>query len=739
MTTPTLTRRGFLVALSGTAAVLGLGVGPAAQAAPVHPVFQPSVWVRLTHDGALTITCARSEMGQGVRATVPYIIAAELGADLSRVNIKQAVGDAVYGNQNTDGSTSIRVLYGALREAGAVAREMLIAAAADQWGVPADSLIALKHEVRERSGTRSASFGELVAAASRQPVPRDAPLRPESELVGVGERLPNPDAEAMSTGAGIYGADVVLENMLTAMILRPPALGAPLESFDEAAARAVPGVVDVVQLPPWTDPGRFEPLGGVAVLADHTWAAMKGCEALKPQWGEGVHGPVQTADEYAAMTAALDKKGKRRRKQGNADKALAGAQQTISATYIVPHLEHATMEPLVAVADVREGRCEIWAPTQAPQRTRQWVSKLLKIPEKHVTVNVTHLGGAFGRKGKPDFICEAALLSQHAGRPVRVQWSREDTTRHGYYHACAVQRVDAAFDDQGGILAWRHRVAAPTIASTLVGFLETLVKFELAMGLLDMAIDAPHVSVEVVKTENKVRIGWLRSVYNINHGFAVQSFVGELAEARGVPTPDMLKTVLGPPRTLTKHELGNKVANYGLSHKTHPIEVGRWHAVIDKVRMNAGYDGDPGEGRAFGFAAHLSFNTYVATVVAVTRDSQGQPKVDEAWVVVDAGKVMNPDRVRAQIEGAVIFGISIALHGNITLKDGAVEQSNFHDYPVARMPEAPRAVHVDLASSGGAPGGIGEPGLPPVAPAIANGWARLTGERVRELPMIKRT
>ena len=733
--TPVLSRRGFLVALTGTAAAVSIGVSPT-EGRAADSAFEPNVWVRLESDGSLQVTCARSEMGQGVRATVPFVIASEMGADLSRVVVVQAPGDKAYGNQNTDGSTSIRLLLGALREAGAVARVVLVAAAAAEWGVSEDSLIAQGHVVKERSGTRSIGFGELVARATTMSVPHTAPLRPEQELVGVRDALPNPDARGFVDGSIVYGADTVLPGMLTAVVARPPDLGGRVASMDEAAARAVPGVVDIVRLPEWKDPGGFVPVGGVAVVAQHTWAALKGREALACTWTKGDRGGVNTSDEYAAMRASLDEKGKVRRKRGNAEKALAEAADVVTADYLVPHLAHAMMEPLAAVVSYTDEGCEVWCPTQAPQRTIGQVAKAVGLSKKKVTVHVTHLGGAFGRKGKPDFIVEGALVSKAVGKPVRIQWTREDCMRHGYYHACALQRVEAGFDRDGTLTAWRHRVAAPTIASTLVGFMETLLGMEMGMGLLDFALDVPNVSMEAEKTVNQVRIGWLRSVYNINHAFATQCFIDELAQHKGVATPDMLKTVLGPRRHLTPKETGGAIWNYGLKLDDHPVDVGRWHDVADRVRKNSGYDGDPGEGRAFGFAAHLSFNTYVAVVVAVTKDALGRPRVDEAWVVVDPGQAINPDRVTAQMEGAVVFGISIALHGNITLKDGAVQQGNFHDFPVARMDQAPRAIHVEIHESGGPPGGIGEPGLPPVVPAICNAWAALTGERVRELPMV---
>jgi len=735
--TPKLTRRGFLVALGVGGAGLSLGIRRAEAASAASAAFEPNVFVRLEPSGDLFVTCSRAEMGQGVRATLPWIIAAEMGADFDRVTVVQAPGDAIYGNQNTDGSTSIRNFWPLLRELGAAGRVLLAQAGAAQLGVVVDAVQVEDHHVTDPASGRSIPFGELAEAAAALDVPRELPLRPE--LGHLHTDKPFTDAKAIVDGTAVYGADTVLDDLVVAMVARPPDLGGEVASYDDAEARKVPGVIDVIELPRWKAPALFKPVGGVAVVATNTWAAMKGREALQITFAPGKQAEASTAGDLTAMRALVDTRGRRKRKVGNADKALEEAAEVHTAVYEIPHLVHAPMEPPAAVASVTEAGCEVWAPVQAPQRTRKQVAAAVGLPKKKVKVNVTLLGGGFGRKGKPDFVSEAAYLSKELGRPVRVQWDREDDVRHSYYHACAVQRLDAGFDSEGQLTAWRYRVCSPTIFSTFLPIFHRLQGLERGQGLSDFALDVPNVAYETLPAPSRVRIGWMRSVYNINHALATQCFVDELAVARGVSTPQMLKTVMGPRRVLTRKEAHTKIWNYGASHDRHPVDVGRWYDIVDEVVEASGYGADAGEGRALGFASHLSFNSYVACVVAMTRDAQGRPKVDEAWIGIDCGQVLNEDRVRGQLEGAVIFGISVALYGEITLADGAVQQGNFHDYRVARIGDAPRRLHVILANNGSAPGGVGEPGVPPVAPAILNGWYALTGERVRSLPMIRAT
>lgn len=730
------TRRGFLLGLAATGAVATLAPS-GGWAAP--SAFVPNVWLRLDPDGTLALTCNRSEMGQGIRSSIPALLAFELGADLARVEVVQADGDPVYGDQNTDGSRSIRNQYTMLRRMAAVGRTVLERVGARQLGVPVAQVEARDHTVVHAASGRSIPFGDLadLAAAERVPDAATVALRPDAPAGGW--ELPLVDAEAWVTGQARYGADIVLEGQCTAVVVRPPVLGAAVASFDDAEARGMPGVIDVIELPTPSGAPAFQMLGGVAVVAEDTWAAKQASGRLRITWTSSPHDGASWADDLAAAEAAVATPGEVRRSRGDVQAGLDGAATRHVATYVVPHLAHAALEPPAAVARRTATGCEVWASVQTPQRARSLVAKQLGLDEADVTVHVTFLGAAFGRKSKPDFAVEAAFLADRVGRPVRVQWLREDAMRQGYVHASSVQRLEAGLDADGRVVAWRHRIASPTIGSTFDTSQHALRPSELGQGIDDLPLDVPAVAVEVHPVQERLRIGWMRSVYNINHGFAVQSFLDELAVARGVPMPDLVKAVFGAPRVYGVDEAGGPIANYGASLDEHPVDVARHHRVIDRVRGLSGYDAPASEGRAKGFAVHRSFLTYVAVVVEVSRGPQGEPKLEQAWVVADPGRIVNVDRVRAQLEGAVIFGASVALYSQLTVADGRVEQGNFRGYRLMRMHEAPRAVHVELITEGEAPGGVGEPGVPPVAPAIANAWFALTGERVRSLPMVKGT
>jgi isoquinoline 1-oxidoreductase beta subunit len=423
---------------------------------------------------------------------------------------------------------------------------------------------------------------------------------------------------------------------------------------------------------------------------------------------------------------------------GDAETALAKAHARVDAEYFVPYLVHAPMEPPAAVARVDGDRCEVWACTQSPVGVQDEVAKALAIPKQNVTVHVTLLGGGFGRKSFPDFAIEAALLAREAKAPVRVQWTRDDDLRHSSYHATCAQALAAGLDDRGDVVAWRHRLAFPSISATFATDVVHPKTSELGMGVLDMPLAVPNVRVETGEARSHARIGWLRSVCNINHVFAQQSFVDELAHATRRDPRDMLLRVLGPARQLTAAGQGVKdLWNYGMPLDKHPIDVGRLHRVIEKATEMAGWDAARKAGRALGLAAHRSFVAYVAVVASVVKGPRGEPHVDEAWIACDAGIVLNPDRVRFQMEGAFVFAMSNAMHGAITMKRGGVEQRGFRDYRMARMPEAPRAIHVELIASTAPPGGVGEPGVPPVAPAIANAAFALDGVRRRTFPFVR--
>jgi len=752
-------RRSFLVSLGLATGAFAVGIRPA-NAKPKtkppepkswrRPTFEqmpndggvtPNAFVHIATGGLVTIACARSEMGQGVRSSLPALVADELGADPSRVAIVQADGDEAYGNQDTDGSSSVRGdAYEELRRLGATARVMLIEAAAKRWNVAPAQCEARDHQIVHAKSKRQVGFGDLAADAAKLALPKiaDVPLRPTSELRRVGKALPHVDAPDIVTGRATYGADVRLPGMLTAVIARPPVVGGKIGKLDGARALQVPGVRRVIDLPAPTAPYAFQPLGGVAVVADTTWAAMRGRAVLDVTWEPGANVTYDSTTYRESLLASVRAPGKNVRDVGDVDAALPKASTRVVAEYTVPHLAHAPMEPPVSVAHVTDDGCEIWSPTQSPQDARENVAKALSLDASKVRVRVTLLGGAFGRKAKPDYDVEAALISKAVRAPVRVQWTRTDDLQHGYFHTTSAQRLEAGLDATGKVVAWLHRTSFPSISSTFALGVTHASDGELGQGVLDLPLAIPNVRAENGEAIAHVRIGWLRSVCNLHHAFALCSFIDELAHARGKDPRDNLLEILGADRHVTPEELGvKKVPNYGAKLDRYPIDVARYRHCVERVTDLARWADRAKDGRSLGLAVHHSFLTYVAVVASVVKDVRGKVHVDEAWVVADAGTVVNPDRVSAMMEGAVIFGMSLALHGSITMKNGAVEQTNFHDYRMARMPEAPRAIHVEIVPSDAPPGGVGEPGAPPVAPAIANAVFALTGTRVRDLPMAK--
>lgn len=738
-----LGRRPFLAALG--LAVSGLSLeASAAAAAPATAAapFSPNVFVHVAPDGKVTLVCHRSEMGQGVRSSLPVLLADELGADMARVEIARADGDPVYGDQNTDGSSSVRGHYDLMRRIAATARTMLINAAAKHWGVKPDSLVARHHRVEHPASGRRIGFGELVPLAKKEPIPKPEAvrLRPEAELEHVGkEGLPHVDAHAIVTGVAPFGADVRVPGMLVAVIARPPVVGGKVLGFNREAALAVRGVRHVVQLAEPVKPYAFQSWGGVAVLADDTWAALKGRAALEVRWEHGENAVYDSEKYRQTLLASARASGTPLRELGDTAAALGAAARTVEAEYYVPHQPHVPMEPPVALARVEGGRCEVWASTQNPQAARNEAARALGLAVKDVTVHVTLLGGGFGRKSKADFVSEAVLLSREVNAPVRVQWTREDDVQHDYYNTVSQQRLVAGLDATGRVIAWHHRSAFPPIGSVF-GPTTRPSAGDFQQGVLDLALDVPNVLAEACEAPAYVRIGWLRSVYNIFHAFAANCFIDEIAHARGADTRDVMLEVFGPARSIaTPAELGvAELRNYGGSLAEYPVDVGRLRGAVERVTELSGWSDRKRSGKALGLAAHRSFHSYVAVVASVVKSKSGKLSVDEAWVVIDAGKIINPDRVRAQMEGSVIFGMSLAFHGAITMREGATVQSNFRDFRLVRIADAPRAIHVDIIRSDVLSGGAGEPGVPPVAPAIVNAVFALTGQRVRDLPLRQR-
>lgn len=694
--------------------------------------FQPNVWVGINPAGDVFVVNPRSEMGQGVRSSVHVVVADELGADLDRVYQEQAVGDPKYGDQNTDGSTSMRNLFDQWRTAGASAREMLIAAAASEWDVPASECTAHDHAVHHAGSGQSASFGALAPAAAQLEVPESPAFRPRSEWKYIGTEISGYDNRDIVTGKAEFGLDVKVPGMLHASVEHCPTIGGRLVSVNDEAARAVPGVVDVVEIPVAQVPVGFAALGGVAVVAENTWAAFKGREALEIEWDLGPNVSYNSDSYRTELEASASKAGQSVLDEGDVDAAFASAARTEKRAYYVPMLAHAPMEVPNATAWVKEdGSIECWVPTQNPQAVLGTLSAILGVDAEKITVHVTLLGGGFGRKSKADYAVEAALISRAVGAPVKLTWKREDCTKFDYFHAPAAQEIEAGFDASGKAVAWRHRSAFPSISSTFAPGVDRPSAGEMGLGATTVAWDIPNIRVEACQANAHVRIGWLRSVCNIQHSFAVNAFAGEMAHAEGRDQLEYFMDLLGASRTLGRW--GDRGA-YGENLVDAPFDTARHRNVLQIAADSAGWGTTPmGDGEGMGVAVQYSFASYVAWVLHVKVENN-QVRVLSAHGAIDAGTIVNRDRVHSQMEGNLIFGLTLAQYGEITATDGVVDQSNFSDYALLRMSETP-PIHVHIVDSDKIPGGVGEPGLPPVAPALTNAILNATGTPVRELPV----
>ena len=626
-----------------TLASCGSGEQAAAPFRPSGAAVAPNVYVNIRDDGIVEIYCHRSEMGQGIRTSLPQIIADELEADWDKVKVIQAIGHEKYGDQNTDGSTSIRKHFDMLRNAGATARDMMIAAAASQWDVPADECVAREHAVHHEASGKSAGYGELVETAAGMPQPDSAAFKSRDDYRYIGKPIDTIDGMAFTTGGANYGIDTTMPDMLYASIERCPAFGGTVAAYDDTAAKAVAGVVDVLQMPNPTVPPLFNIQGGLAVLADNTWAAQQGREALKIDWERGANGDYQDDTYKASLISAAQSPGSTVLERGDAD---ADTATTHDAIYYAPLLAHAPMEPPAAVARVNDdGSCEVWACVQHPQSARDTIAATLGIDKEQVTVNVTLLGGGFGRKSKADFAAEAAWLARETGRPVKVTWTREDDLRHGYFHSVSAQYFRAGADADGKTTSWLHRTAFPTIMATFVPGLKTPSPLELGLGALDTPYDVPNMRIEACDAVPHVRVGWLRSVCNVFHAFGASSFVDELAHLKGQDPKEHLLEMIGPARQIDPAADGAEYANYDQDLAAHPVDTGRLAAVVNSVAEMADWGRELPEGRGLGIAVHRSFLTYVGAVAEVSVDTDGKLVVHEMWICMDAGTVINPDRV----------------------------------------------------------------------------------------------
>ncbi len=738
-----VSRRGFLGRMfsAGALVIAAPVLSPALRAQQAsrtgaHNIWQPNVYLGIEPDGTVKIVAHRSEMGTGCKTGLPMIVADELEADWTKVVILQAVGDVKYGSQNTDGSCSVRDFYDTLRLAGASARNMLEHAASEKWGVPEEECQGRNGYVVHAKTGRKLSYGELVPLASSATAPDQNAVRlkkPE-QFRYIGKDMPIADLHGIVTGKSIFGIDAQMPGMVYAAIARPPVLGSTLKSCYDSDAKQVRGVENVVMLELAKPPYGFKALGGPAVIANNSWAALQGRKKLKVDWNPGEHASYDSATYKTQLIQTSKKAGRVVRDVGNVDSEFGKGGKVHEASYYTPMLAHASMEPPAAVASYKDGKVETWAATQNPQAVQDTVAKALGIKSADVLCHVTLLGGGFGRKSKPDYVAEAALLSKQVGKPVKIVWSREDDIQFDYYHSPAAMYIKAATNDKGLPTAWLQRSVFPPIASQN-NMAEQYGGSQLGMGWYDIPYPIPNLRVENGPAQAHIRIGWLRSVSNIYHAFAVQSFTDELAAAAGRDRVEYLLELIGQPRTFALSKEGMK--GPVRENPKFPFETGRLRNVIEVVAKNSGWaNRKPGNGRALGIAAHRSFLTYVAAVADVEVNG-GNIRIHRVDIALDPGRVINPDRVKSQFEGAAVFGTSIALMGEVTAEGGRVKQSNFNGYPVTRINQAPVETHVHIVQSDAPPAGVGEPGVPPMAPAICNAIFAATGKRIRELPIGK--
>jgi len=677
-----------------------------ALAAETAAPYSPNAFLRIGTDSTVTMIVNKSEMGQGVYTSLPMLIAEELECDWSRVRVESAPVDAVYNNplagiQMTGGSMSVRTEWERLRKVGAAAREMLIAAAADTWKLNKTDCRAENSMVVHKSG-KMLTYGQLAGKASRMPVPEKVVLKDPAAFKIIGKPGRRLDTPEKINGKAIFGFDVTKPGMLTALVARSPVFGGKVKSFNDAKAKAVPGVKEIVPLESW-----------IAVVADSFWSAKKGRDALEIIWDEGPVATLSTEalrEQYASLAKSA---GATARKAGEAREALASAARQVSAEYEVPYLAHASMEPLNCFVDMTADGCEIWTGTQFQTIDRNNAAAVAGLKPEQVKIHTTFLGGGFGRRANPhsDFVVMGVQVAKAVKKPVKVIWTREDDMKGGYYRPLWYDRISAGLDASGNVVAWHHTVVGQSIM-TGTPFEQKRIKDSIdpssVEGAQDIPYEIPNVLVDLHSPGIGVPVQWWRSVGHSHTAFVVESFIDELAHAAG-KDPYRLRRAL-----LAKHP--------------------RHRGVLDLAAQKAGWGTALPPGRARGIAMHESFGSFVAQVAEVSAEASGEVRVHRVVCAVDCGRTVNPAIIEAQMESCVVFGLSAALYGAITIKNGRVEQSNFNDYRVLRMDRMP-VVEVHIVPSEQDPGGIGEPGVPPVAPAVTNALFSATGKRIRRLPI----
>jgi isoquinoline 1-oxidoreductase beta subunit len=747
-----VSRRDFLKGVGAGALVLSIGL-PKIALAEDAPKYagegmphglrdDVKLFVAIGPDGVVTLTNIRAEMGQGIRTGMAIVVADELEADWSKMKVVQAVGsEERYGNRDTDGSRSTRQHFVVWRRIGAAARMMLEQAAAAQWNVPVSEVYAANHEVIHKPSGKKLSYGALAKAASAQPAPANDTIKLKDpskfRYIGTG-KVPLIDNMELTTGKAVYGQDTRMDGMVYAVVERSPVHFGKVVSYDATETLKVPGVLKVIPIDPTPPPALFLPKGGIAVIATNTWAAMQGREKLQVKWDDGEHSVYSSGSYKAELQDAVRKPGLVVRTHGDAESALKGAAKRMEGEYYFPLISHTPMEPPAALAKVADGKAEIWACVQGPEAAVGFVAARLGMKPEDITVHQTFLGGGFGRKSQVDFVVEAAYLSKAMdGTPVKVVFGREDDIQADYYHTVSAERIEAGLDGSGKVVAWRHRSAAPSLFALFMPDPKHQSFIEKGMGLVDMPLDIPNIQVENPEAVAHTRIGWFRSVSNLPHAFAVQSFITEMAVAQGRDPKEFMLELLGPNRKMHNLKDFNDTWNYGEDPARYPYDTARLRGVIELVAKQANWGRKLPKGQGLGIAAHRSFASYTAAVVHAVVEN-GKLTIPRVDIAVDCGPQVNPDRVRAQMEGSVVMGVAIATLGEITFVDGKVQQKNFDSYKVTRMDGAPREIHVHSvkAASYDQPlGGVGEPGLPPVPPALVNAIFAATGKRIRELPI----
>jgi isoquinoline 1-oxidoreductase beta subunit len=726
-----LDRRSFLkVGASAAGGLLiacelrGLAAAATALAPGAAAGFRPNPFLEISPDGTVTIWAKNPEIGQGVKTALPMIVAEELEVDWTAVRVLQADLDPAFGDQTAGGSAGVKSSWDRLRRAGALGRTLLVTAAARRWGVDPAACAAEKGTVRHLASGRRLTYGELAAAAAALPAPERVELKKVGEMRLVGTPQRGVDTAAIATGRTVYGLDVRRPGMLYAAIAKPPVFGAALLRFDPAPALAVAGVRQVARLaPPAADTGFDNPthfLPGVAVVADSTWAAFQGRDALKVEWDDGPGAAESSAALFRQLAELGGQPGKVLRQDGDPARALAGAARRVEAVYTVPFLAHAALEPVNCTAELAGDRCEIWGPLQDPSGARDLVARATGLPAEKVAVHLLRSGGGFGRRLMSDFAVEAALVARAAGRPVQVVWTRADDLRHDFYRPAGRHQLAAGLDREGRLVAWTHHLINPSRYQFR--------RDEAPPEASEMYADAfpagfvPHFRAEHTAAATRIPTGPWRSTLHSSNAFAVESFVDEVAAAAGRDPLELRRELLGPPRQVP----------YG-SYGGPRFDTGRMRAVLDLAAAKAGWGGPLPPGRGRGIAGHFTFGSYAAHVAEVSVE-KGAVKVHRIVVAIDCGTVINPLGTEAQAVGGTLDGLNAALQAEITVDRGRTRQGNFDEYLLLRHTEAP-PVEVHLVPSAERPGGMGETAVPPVAAAVANAVFAATGRRVRRLPL----